>query len=173
MDFTIRNEESKDIQQVREILKATFPTDAESKLVDMLRTHGKAIISLVAARGDQVLGHILFSPVTTAPPSEAKGIGLAPVTVRPDVQSQGIGSQLIRAGLRLSNDLGYDYCVVLGNPKYYQRFGFEKASKFNLQNEYGVDDEFMVIGFAGHEFPQREMARGTVKYASEFALFSV
>lgn len=148
MDINIRNEESKDIEQVRAILKATFPTDAESKLVDALRANGKAIISLVAiASGDQVLGHILFFPVSTTPPSQAKGIGLAPVAVLPDVQSQGIGSQLIREGSRLCKELGYDYCVVLDNPKYYQRFGFEKASSFSLQNEYEVDDLFRLSAF--------------------------
>ena len=64
--------------------------------------------------------------------------------------------------------LGYDYCVVLGDPKYYPRFGFEKASNFDLQNEYGVDDEFMVIRFS-----DRELRTGLVRYAPEFALFSV
>ena len=174
MDFKIRSEESEDIQQVRKILKATFPTDAESKLVDALRVNHKAIISLVAiARDDQVLGHILFSPVTTTPPSQEQGIGLAPVAVRPDVQSQGIGSQLIQAGLRLCKELEYDYCVVLGNPKYYERFGFETASKFDLQNEYGVDEEFMVIRLSQHELSKKELAHGTVRYVREFALFSV
>jgi len=83
MDLEIRNEETKDVDQVREILKATFPSDAESKLVDALRTNGKAIVSLVAAKDAQVLGHILFSPVTITPPSKSRGIGLAPVAVHP------------------------------------------------------------------------------------------
>jgi putative acetyltransferase len=168
MTIQIRSEETNDIDQVREVLCMAFPTDAESKLVDALRTNGKAIISLVAVHADQVLGHILFSPVSTTPPSEAKGIGLAPVAVRPDVQAQGIGSQLIREGLQLGKELGYDYCVVLGSPEYYSRFGFEKASNFDLQNEYGVDDEFMVIRFSEHDLP-----RGLVRYAPEFAMFSV
>ena len=168
MDFKIRNEEPGDIEQVRAILQAAFPTAAESKLVDALRANGKAMISLVAAADHQVLGHILFSAVSTAPPSQAKGIGLAPVAVRPDVQSRGIGSGLIREGLQRCQWLGYDYCVVLGNPEYYQRFGFEKASDFDLQNEYGVDEEFMVIRFANSN-----LAGGLVKYAPEFALFSV
>ena len=168
MDFKIRSEELEDIGPVRAILKATFPTAAESKLVDALRSNGKAIISLVAVNNDEVLGHILFSPVSTTPPGEAKGIGLAPVAVRPDIQSKGIGSGLIREGLRLCKELGYNYCVVLGNPKYYGRFGFEKASNFGLQNEYGVDEEFMVTRFSKHELPY-----GLVRYASEFALFSV
>ena len=135
MNFKIRNEESRDIEQVRAILRAAFPTEAESKFVDELRSNGKALISLVAINDDQVLGHILFSPISTAPPSEAKGIGLAPVAVLPDLQSKGIGSGLIGEGLRLCKELGYDFCVVLGDPKYYQGFGFEKASNFGLQNE--------------------------------------
>jgi putative acetyltransferase len=167
MDINIRNEEAKDIDQVREVVRAAFPSDAESRLVDALRENGKAVISLVAASGDEILGHILFSPVRTTPPSEEKGLGLAPVAVRLDVQSQGIGSKLIQEGLRLCQELGYDYCVVLGGPKYYQRFGFEKASTFGIRNEYGVDDEFMIIHFS-----DRSVA-GLVQYASEFGVFSV
>jgi putative acetyltransferase len=167
MDITLRREEEKDIEQVREIVRAAFPGEAESRLVDALRANGKAIISLVAVKGDEVLGHILFSSVTTTPSSDARGIGLAPVAVRRDAQSQGIGSKLIHEGLHLCKELGFDYCVVLGSPEYYQRFGFERASPFGIRNEYGVDAEFMIIRFS-----VRNVA-GVVNYASEFAKFSV
>ena len=168
MEFKIRKEETKDFEQVREVIRGAFPSDAESKLVGALRANNKAIVSLVAFHEEQVLGHILFSPVSTTPLSEARGIGLAPVVVHVDVQIQGIGSQLIREGLRLCAELKYDYCVVLGNPKYYQRFGFEKASKFGIQNEYEVDDEFMFMRLSERGGPD-----GLVKYAAEFSAFSV
>ena len=167
MEFTIRPKGSTDIEQVREIVRAAFPTEVESKLVDALRVNGRAVISLVAVSGDEVLGHILFSAVSSPSPSPAKGIGLAPVAVRPDVQSQGIGSRLIHDGLSLCKELHFDYCVVLGDPNYYQRFGFEKASTFGMRNEYGVDHEFIVIRFTDRS------AAGIVKYAPEFAVFSV
>jgi putative acetyltransferase len=165
MDIRIRQEESNDADQVRAILRAAFSSQTESKLVDALRENGKAVISLVALNSDQVLGHILFSPVSTTPPSEAKGVGLAPIAVHPNYQWQGIGSGLIRQGLRLCQELGYDYCVVLGDPKYYRRFGFEKASPFGIRNEYGVDEEFMAIRFSERD------AVGLVRYASEFDMF--
>jgi putative acetyltransferase len=57
---------------------------------------------------------------------------------------------------------------VLGGPEYYSRFGFQKASDIGLQNEYGVNEEFMVIPLSEHRLP-----RGVVRYASEFAMFSV
>jgi putative acetyltransferase len=168
MEIMIRAEETKDIAHVQDILRAAFPTDVESRLVDALRANGKAIISLVAVNSNEVLGHILFSPVSTTPPSDAKGLGLAPVAVDPDFQLQGIGAKLIQEGLRRCEDLGYDYCVLLGAPDYYHRFGFQKASMFGLQNEYGVDHEFMVIRFSNHQ-----PAPGMVRYAPEFARFSV
>ena len=168
METHIRNETSSDIAQVGEIVRLAFPTDAESRLVDALRANGKAIISLVATQQDKILGHILFSPVTTTPPSDARGLGLAPVAVQPNAQGKGIGSQLIREGLRLCQQLGYDYCVVLGNPNYYQRFGFETASHFGMQNEYGLNHEFMVARLSN-----RELATGLIRYSSEFGLFSL
>ena len=125
------------------------------------------------AKEKQVLGHILFSPVTTSPPGEAKGIGLALVAVRPDVQSQGIGSHLIREGLRLCQELGDDYCVVVGAPKYYQRFGFERASNFGLQDESRVDNEFMVIRFTKPELSEERLADKLVIRAPEFGLFPI
>lgn len=168
MEIKIRNEEVKDMEQVTAILRGAFPTEAESKLVNALRSNGKVIISVVAVDGEEVLGHILFSPVSTTPSSETHGIGLAPVAVHPDFQSQGIGSRLTVEGLRLSKELGYDYCVVLGNPNYYQRFEFERASNFGVQNEYGVDDEFMLL-----QFSRRGPPNGFIRYSPEFSLFSI
>ncbi len=175
MEIHIRNEEPRDIKAIQEILCAAFPTDAESKLVDALRANGKAIISLVAVNEeDEALGYILFSEVSiilpggASPPNEAKGIGLAPVAVRPDIQSRRIGSKLIHQGLRLCSQRSYDYCVVLGSPEFYGRFGFEKASTFGMQNEYGVDEEFMLIDFGYKDVPG-----GLLKYATEFSLFTI
>jgi UDP-N-acetylglucosamine enolpyruvyl transferase len=55
--------ENEDISRSEKPFPA-FPTDAESKLVDLLRANGKAIVS-VAVEEAQVVGHIisvLFPP---------------------------------------------------------------------------------------------------------------
>jgi putative acetyltransferase len=69
--------------------------------------------------------------------------------------------------LRRCEELDFDYCVVLGVPKYYERFGFKKASTFGMRNESGVDEEFIVIRFSGR------VGRALVQHASEFAMFFV
>ena len=166
--ITIRTEESQDSELVRQLLRAAFPTDAESRLVDALRLNGKALVSLVAVDKNEVLGHVLFSPVSTAPPTEVSGVGLGPVAVRPDCQRGGIGAALIRRGLELCRQRAYAYCVVLGDPRYYERFGFAKASSFGMRNEYGVDDEFLLLHFS-----EVQLRPGLVKYAPEFASFSL
>jgi putative acetyltransferase len=83
------------------------------------------------------------------------------------MQSKGIGTRLIREGLWRCQELGLDYCVVLGAPEYYQRFGFQKASSFGMRNEYGAEEGFMAIHFGERK------AAGLVQYAREFGMFSV
>ena len=60
--------------------------------------------------------------------------------------------------------------MVLGDPGYYGRFGFRKASLFGLGNEYGVDDPFMAMELTPGAIPA---AGGLVRYASEFSICAV
>ena len=53
---------------------------------------------------------------------------LGPLCVSPAVQKQGIGSALIRAGHGLLQGEGVSRVMVLGDPAYYSRFGFETES---------------------------------------------
>lgn len=168
MNTLIQKESPEHYQAVNEILLTCFESEAEAKLVAALRDNGKVVLSLVALQNDEVVGHVMFTPVTTSPPSEVRGLGLAPLAVKPEHQKQGIGSLLVQEGLRLCKDLGIDYVVLLGNPKYYQRFGFKKASSFGLQNEYGVDEPFMLI-----KLTDCSIQDGLVRYCSEFSFFSL
>ena len=143
---------------------SAFQTDAEARLVDALRRDGKALVSLVATLENEVVGHVLFSPVHV---ESIRGVGLAPLAVRPEHQRKGIGAALIEAGIQACRSAGHGYAVVLGDPRYYERFGFRRASAAGLENEYGVDEEFMVL----HLEPGALRAiRGVVRYGPEFAL---
>src|SRR5512134_1693331 len=95
---------------------------------------------------DQVVGHILFTPVSLEPPVPVRIAGLAPMAVRPEHQRSGIGGQLIRAGLDACRGNGYSAVVVLGHPEYYPRFGFAPGHTFGLVCEFPCPPEaFMAI----------------------------
>jgi len=162
----IRPERTEDIPAVRRVHEAAFPTAAEADLVDRLRANGKAAVSLVAEDDGHIVGHILFSPVTFDPPAAVVGFGLAPMAVLPDHEKHGVGRRLVQNGLAECHARGACLVVVLGESEYYGRFGFERASRHALRNEFGAEEAFMVfmLEAGAHPLP------GTlVKYAPEFA----
>ncbi len=165
--LTIRPEQPGDAGRVRAVVTAAFPTDAEAQLVDALRAAGQLTVSLVALDGDEVVGHVAFSPVTVA--GRDGGLGLAPVAVAPGWQRQGVGSQLVRDGLLRAEATGAGYVVVLGAPAYYGRFGFAAASRWGLSDEYGGGEAFQVLEFRPGAAPA---GGGLVRYAPAFAAFA-
>jgi len=162
----IRSERPEDAAAIRQVHEAAFGRSNEARLVEMLRRANKVILALVAVNDGQLVGHILFSPVTIADaPQDFVAAGLAPVGVLPEFQKMGIGSRLIREGLLDCRRDGCDAVVVLGDPRYYSRFGFLRASDHQLDNEYHAHEEFMVMELK--EAALQEV-RGMVKYPPEF-----
>lgn len=165
MNVVIRSETPADVAAIRDVVIAAFPTPGEADLVEALRHQGLSRLSLVAEVDGAVAGHILFSPVTIA--DAHPGLGLAPVAVHPRLHRQGIGSRLIEEGLRQARASGAHYCVVLGDPAYYERFGFRHARPLGLDNEYGADHEFMAQELAPGGLTGRS---GLVRYSSPFRM---
>ncbi len=142
----IRPEKPEDVPAISTLNEAAFPTSAEADLVDSLRDQDAHVLSLVAVDGDQVVGHILFSPVvieTESGPIDA--LGLAPMSVLPDRQRGGIGSRLVTAGLTQCTALDYPAVVVLGHPDYYPRFGFIQADRQGITCEFPSPPESFMI----------------------------
>lgn len=165
----IRPEEPRDVAAIFRVNAAAFPTDMEAKLVDRLRAAGLATISLVAEVAGEIVGHVLFSPVTVAEQADLNGapfLGLAPVAVLPQWQKRGIGGMLIRAGLAACRDRNAAIVVVLGEPEYYGRFGFVPAYLLGLEDEYNGGNAFRVV-----ELQPGTLGRvtGLVRYSPPFA----
>ena len=124
----IRNETTFDIEAISEITIAAFRTLAisnhtEQFIINALRNANALTISLVAEVDGRVVGHIAFSPVTISDGSP-NWYGLGPVSVSPEYQKQGIGKSLVNEGLSLLKAMGGKGCALVGDPAYYQRFGF-------------------------------------------------
>jgi len=124
----IRPETPSDISSIRALAEQAFrdaphSSQTEGAIVDALREAGALTLSLVAERDGVVSGHVAFSPVLIN--GRDRGwLGLGPVSVLPSLQRGGIGTALIEEGLRLIKQKGAKGCVVLGDPRFYRRFGF-------------------------------------------------
>lgn len=164
-DTTLRAERPGDYERVHEIVAAAFGQEDEAVLVDSLRGNSEPAISLVAVRGDEIVGHIYFSPVLVGE-AERPAIALGPVAVDPACQGKAIGSKLCRRGLEECRGIGEPVVFVLGHPTYYPRFGFQPARPRGLfyKNE-GFDAAFFV---AELEAGALEGFAGEVRYRPEF-----
>ncbi len=125
----IRQERPQDAAPIHAITEAAFKGmphshQTEARIVEALRTAGALTLSLVAVQDGEIVGHAAFSPVRIDG-VDGGWLGLGPVSVRPDQQRKGVGQALIREGLSQLGSLRATGCVVLGDPAYYGRFGFE------------------------------------------------
>jgi putative acetyltransferase len=171
MPLWIRPEEPADTAAIRRVLEAAFPTPAEARLVERLQAGGHLLLSVVAEEDEAVVGYIAFSPVQIDDTAvEGIGLGLAPIAVLPGHQGRGIGSRLVREGLAACGRAGYGFVVVLGEPGFYRRFGFDRADRRGLGNEYGAVEEFMVLELREGAMPGRG---GLVRFGAEFAEVAV
>ena len=160
----IRMEQNQDIPAIHSLIQAAFQdvphtSHTEHLIVEALR-HAQALtISLVAEAEGHIIGHAAASPVSISN-GATDWYGLGPVSVLPGMQRQGVGSRLIETGLAQLRKKSAAGCVVLGEPEYYQRFGFKAESSLVLA---GVPSEyFMALSF------NKDVPSGNVVYHAAF-----
>jgi len=165
MVIQIRPEQPTDIPAIREVNLLAFGQGLEGQIIDALRTNSAVLLSLVAIVENQIVGHILYSPLSID--DKIVGAGLGPMAVLPDHQRRGIGSQLIAAGNQELKDSGCPFIVVLGHADYYPRFGFTPASTRGITCQWDVpDDAFMLLIL---DEPKMRAISGLAKYRPEFS----
>ena len=171
MDIQIRQERQEDYLQIRELVRQAFALSEHSdgdehNLIERLRLSPEYIpeLSLVAVSGDIVLGHIMFSKISVG---QTEAIALAPLAVRADMQRRCIGKLLVTAGHELARRMGYSCSVVLGDPSYYSKFGYEKASAYGIIAPFDVPDEYYMVCDLGDT---GDIPQGNVKYSDAFGI---
>ena len=166
-EWVNREETVGDFAGVRRVEELAFGRPDEANLVDLIRANGAVTLSLVALEGDEIVGHVLFSPLTiTEGERVVEAVGLAPVAVLPSHQKKGVGSLLCRNGLAQLAGMGHKIAVVLGHIKYYPRFGFKPAHLYGIRCKWDVPPEaFMVIEL---QLGALEGVTGLVEYGPEF-----
>src|SRR5688572_5771193 len=103
--MVIRAEEQGDWAAVQEVNASPFETSAEARLVGRLREEARPVISLVAEHEDEIVGHIIFSPVSLSGHTDLKMMGLGPMAVLPKQQRKGLAQRWSAPGLEESKEL--------------------------------------------------------------------
>lgn len=151
MSIQIRGETPTDIAAIEAVTASAFlhaphTSHTEQFIVDALRKAGELALSLVAVDDDTVVGHIAASPVSISDGTDG-WYGIGPVSVAPEWQGQAIGSQLLRRALAELQRMGAAGCVLVGDPRFYVRFGFKPEPALVLPDV--PPEYFQAVSFCG------------------------
>ncbi|MGW6535294.1 GNAT family N-acetyltransferase, partial [Streptomyces sp. NPDC055011] len=137
-------------------------------LVEALRRDADAWLpglSIVAEAPDgSVAAHAL---ITRCRVDGAPAAALAPVSVAPEHQRTGAGQAVTRAVLDAARLAGERVVLVLGHPEYYPRFGFVRASAYEIKPGFEVPDEAMMALVLDGSVP---VPSGTIAYPAAFGV---
>lgn len=165
--ISIRSESKEDIQKIYLIHKQAFGQENESALIDALRETSlyDPKLSLLAIIDEKPVGHILFYPLTVETTNGfINTLGLVPLGVITEFQKQGVGTKLVEEGIKVAKSFGYTSVFVVGNPHYYQRFGFELV-KGITNNIHEPNDRVMFLEL---EKDSLKNVQGVLHYPKEF-----
>ena len=151
-----------DFKETSRVIKAAFTSSTygytgEAELVEKIRleeTYDNKL-ELIAINNQDIIGHGLLSEACIKEgDTEVVGLVLAPLSVHPDFQSQGIGGKLIIELEKHAAKSAYPFISILGDPNYYSKFGYTKASDFQIKAPFDVPEEAFLI---------KELTTGSLK----------
>ncbi|MEW6059751.1 MAG: N-acetyltransferase [Actinomycetota bacterium] len=128
----VRLEEPTDRPHAIEVERRAFDSDEEPAIVEAVRDEPGAF-AFVAEEDGRVVGHVQMSPGTVG---NSEVLALGPIGVLPERQRRGIGSALICAALDEARARGWVAAIVIGDPRFYPRFGFEPGAAYGLRNSF-------------------------------------
>ncbi|MFF4648738.1 GNAT family N-acetyltransferase [Streptomyces sp. NPDC001380] len=161
-----RPEEPGDAPAVRRVHMAAFPSPAEADLVDTLRKDPVWLPGLSWVAVDHrglVIAHALLTRLDVG---GGDALALAPVGVAPEWQRRGVGTFVVRSALEAAETAGERLVVVLGDPRWYGRFGFAPAADHGVDGPFdGAAAHFQALPLAAHD----GAPRGVAVYPPPFA----
>ncbi|WP_211234784.1 GNAT family N-acetyltransferase [Glycomyces arizonensis] len=132
----IRRETESDRAAVHAVQDAAFATAQhasghEADLVDALRGGEDWVprLSLVAEVDGKIAGHVVCTHGRLA---GERVLGLGPIGVEPALHGKGIGAALMHAVIGAADAVDEPGIVLLGDPKFYGRFGFVLAEELGV-----------------------------------------
>lgn len=147
----IRIARKEDYSQIYRLVKAAFETaevsdGKEQDFVLALRKGENYLpdLELVAEQEGELIGHIQFTRFPIVDGEDIRALLLAPLCVKQKARKKGVDGALIKEGFRRAKDKGYKAVFLVGNPRYYGRFGFRQAETFGFWNVSGIPNTFVL-----------------------------
>lgn len=123
----IRKLTEENYPKVQALLQTAFPNSKyEERLVDKFHKNHTPVHEWVCIHRNMYIAYIAFSNAFNG--DDVCGLHLAPIAVNPEYQNQGVGTELIQFALR-QKEIKEKTIFVLGDPKFYTRFGFERCEQ--------------------------------------------
>jgi len=170
----VRRERAGDETAIAAVHGAAFARDdgavpPEVQLVDDLRASGDwiAALSHVAAIDGVIVGHVVCSRATLDDRHDVLGLG--PLGVDPNRQRAGVGLALMHAVLGAADALDAPLVALLGDNRYYQRFGFVPSTDVGIEPpDPAYGEHFQVRTLTAWT----AQIRGAFRYAAAFDVVS-
>ena len=141
METHIRLENALDYKAVEVLTREAFwnihvPGCNEHFLLHELRKSPDFIpeLDFVAEVDGKLVGNIVYSraSVTDDAGTRREVLSFGPVSVLPEYQKMGVGGALIRHSLKIAGEMGFQAVLIYGDPRYYSRFGFRCAERYDI-----------------------------------------
>ena len=160
----MRTTGSDDKQAVLAVVRGAFSTkgrDGQGEVDVVERTWVLAAspehLDLVAVDGGAVVAHALGA---VGDLEGTAALAVAPLCVTPPRQGEGMGSALMTELIARAEAVGWPMVLVLGNPRFYRRFGFEPAGPLGMH--------YRPVGRDNPHFQVRRLARLDASLRGEF-----
>ncbi|MCM8730523.1 GNAT family N-acetyltransferase [Hephaestia sp. GCM10023244] len=136
---------------IDDLLRTCFARPAEAMLVKQLAMDGDLVLALIARDEESgaTAGLVALSKMHVAIGGDpAPAIALAPLAVMPDYRHSGVAAALVTAAIEQMRQAGALLMFVLGEPGFYERFGFATASAEGFDSPY-AGPYFMALELQG------------------------
>jgi putative acetyltransferase len=150
LNLLIRSEKKGDYRNVEQLVREAFwnlyvPGCSEHYILHNLRISNDFVpeLDFVAETEGKIMGQIAYSRgiIEFKHGDQKEVISFGPVSVLPALQKRGIGSALVTHTINLARAMDYPAICIYGDPRYYSRFGFRCAERYEIKT---ADDKFAV-----------------------------
>ena len=187
-NFEIRLVKENEFFEVENVVRNSFwnvfrPGCVEHFLVHRARENNWLVNALdfCIVKNNKIIGYAMFSHANILLDSgiDKDVLVLGPVCIIPEEQHKGFGTQLLNHAVNTAQKYGYGALAVVGNPKFFAKFGFEPAKNFNIYYSKLTRDKpapfFLVkqlqngyLNFSASTFEPNEVFAVTLDEAEEF-----